>query len=304
MYYITDKSDIQDLIFDLCETDILWLDTEVADYQTQQPHLSLIQILAYPESVDGSRTCIIDVLGKPEIVELFQEQIMFNPSITKVFHNAKYDLRFLGKTKAKNIVCTLELARKIPYYLLPVSNYTLKTLVETLTIFKTIDKEAQESNWGIRPLTAKQLAYAKLEPVYLSQLYLELVKLEAQVDIDPATEDLELLIKRYEEIEEQWKLLDSEITHLQKKIKQAMFTQEKLDTSSFKLTKSQRNTIRTELTQLVELVNSQEYPVNFPVNLTKDIQKQLGQDLEKLVVEVETKEIYSLKRKSILSDEL
>jgi len=39
---------------------------------------------------------------------------MLNPAIEKVFHQASYDLKFLGKTKAKNVTCTLEMA--IPYY--------------------------------------------------------------------------------------------------------------------------------------------------------------------------------------------
>jgi hypothetical protein len=37
----------------------------------------------------------------------------------------------LGKSKAKNVTCTLNW-QKIPYYLLPVPNYQLKTLAEQL----------------------------------------------------------------------------------------------------------------------------------------------------------------------------
>ena len=193
MYYLREKLEIENEINEFAETDILWLDIEVADYKTKQPRLSIIQVLAYSHDVNGSRTCILDVLDRPDLIELFINKIMANEQIIKVFHNASYDLRFLGTKKAQNIICTLEMAHSIPYYLLPVNSYSLKSLSETLTNFKNISKDEQSSDWGIRPLSQKQLQYAKMETVYLAQIYQKLIILEAKLTPDPLTEDLEAL---------------------------------------------------------------------------------------------------------------
>ena len=112
MIYLTDVHQIKNVILDLTETDILWLDTEVADYNTKKPRLSLIQVLAYPHNLDGDRTYMLDVLDRQDVIDFFINNIMINEEIKKVFHNAKYDVRLLGKTKAKNIFCTFELIKQ------------------------------------------------------------------------------------------------------------------------------------------------------------------------------------------------
>ena len=48
MHYLTDATEIKAQINQLCSSKILWLDTEVADYRTPNPRLSLIQVLANP----------------------------------------------------------------------------------------------------------------------------------------------------------------------------------------------------------------------------------------------------------------
>ncbi|MDY7023271.1 MAG: ribonuclease D, partial [Cyanobacteriota bacterium] len=146
MLYFTAPEQIKTVITQLLSSKILWLDTEVADYQAN-PRLSLIQVLTQTD-----RLLIFDVLDRPELTALFIEEIMANPAIEKVFHNAKFDLKFLGKKQAKTVTCTLEMAQKIPYYLLPVSNYKLKTLATYFTDFSNIDKVEQGSDWGQRPL--------------------------------------------------------------------------------------------------------------------------------------------------------
>ncbi len=47
---------------------------------------------------------------------------MVNASIKKVFHNPNYDLMLLGNKKARNIICTLEMGKVIPYHILPLPN--------------------------------------------------------------------------------------------------------------------------------------------------------------------------------------
>ena len=98
MPYCTDKDKIKVLINEYSKRKLLYLDTEVADYNTRKPKLSLIQILDDFTDVSGDSVYILDVLEQPEIAEIFIEKIMVDSAIEKVFHNSSYDLKLLGKT--------------------------------------------------------------------------------------------------------------------------------------------------------------------------------------------------------------
>lgn len=174
MFYLTRTAEIQAAIAQFAAHRILWIDTEVADWQTPCPRLSLIQVLAQETDCTGEFTYILDVLEKGELVQEFVRKIMANPDIEKVFHNASYDLRFLGKSQSQNVTCTLKWARKLKRDRLGVSNLKLKTLAAELCQFSDIHPEEQSSDWGQRPLTQRQLTYAKMDTVYLAQVYLKL----------------------------------------------------------------------------------------------------------------------------------
>ncbi len=298
MYYLNQANEIKLLIDEFKELKTLWIDTEIANYQTNKPQLSLIQILAYPQDLSGSRTCILDVFQQQDIVQYFIKTIMENPEIEKVFHNAKYDLQFLGKTAAKNVTCTLEIAKKIPYYLLPVSRYDLKTLTEKLTDFNNINKQEQISDWGIRPLTIEQLEYAKMDPVYLAQIYHHLMELNSKSNPQPIADDLTLIDQRYQEIEPQWKLINSEINHLKERAKKAMKVQNKSEIKSFKLSNINKHSIKVDLAELVKVVVDRGLEIHLPITLTKNMQQQLGEILQQLPLEEEKSIIWQLKTKT------
>jgi ribonuclease D len=174
MFYVTQASEIQAVITRLASRQILWLDTEVADYDTPFPKLSLIQVSVEPLDLAGDNVYILDVFKKPDVVKYFINQIMANANIEKVFHNSSYDLQYLGKMEAQNITCTLKIARKISRDRLGTSNLKLKTLAKELCNFTDVDEEEGTSDWGRRPLSQKQLNYAKMDTVYLAQVHLHL----------------------------------------------------------------------------------------------------------------------------------
>jgi S-DNA-T family DNA segregation ATPase FtsK/SpoIIIE len=182
MHYLSVPTEIQATIFRLSTRPILWVDTEIADWWTFFPRLSLIQVLENPRDLTGDSVYLLDVLDWPDLVQLFIDQIMVNPDIEKVFHNASYDLRFLGKARAKNVTCTLKLAKKLPKQALGTSNYKLKTLAKELCQFKDVDVKQQSSDWGRRPLSQEQLIYAKMDTVYLSQVHQYLLRLTQPSD--------------------------------------------------------------------------------------------------------------------------
>ncbi|HAX74434.1 MAG TPA: cell division protein FtsK, partial [Cyanobacteria bacterium UBA11372] len=177
MQYLTKNAEIKEVIGKLAAAKTLWLDTETAHWNAPDPKISLIQVLAEPEDLTGDRAYIIDVLNKPDLVEEFISQVMENPEIEKVFHNAKYDVKFLGKERAKNVTCTYKIARKRKRARLQVPNLQLKTLAEHLCHFSNVDKSEQASDWGQRPLTPKQLQYAKMDVVYLAQVHRRLLEI-------------------------------------------------------------------------------------------------------------------------------
>jgi ribonuclease D len=287
MPYLTSTSEIRAIVAEYTNAKTLWIDTEVADYKSRNPRLSLIQVLDNPKDLSGDRVYLLDVLEQPNIIAEFVEKIMINSGIEKIFHNASYDVKFLGNKKANNVTCTLEMAKKIPYYLLPLPNYQLNTIATALCSFNNIDKQEQKSDWGKRPLTEEQVEYAYLDCIYLAQIHLNLLRLKAQARPDPATEDLILLSTRYSQLEQQWKLLNSEFEHLQERMKEAMQVQNLSETYDYKLSSYERTTVKATFKELAKLAQTQGINLDFPITLTQKLQKDLGKNLEQLSVDID-----------------
>lgn len=302
MPYLTTASEIHSLIAEYTKSKTLWIDTEVADYKSRKPKLSLIQILDAPQDMSGDCVYLLDVLDQPDVIDNFIEQIMVNSAIEKVFHNASFDLKFLGNKQAKNITCTLEMAKKIPYYLLPLPNYQLKTLATELCKFNNIDKQEQTSDWGKRPLTEEQIEYAYLDCIYLAQVHWHLLKLQAENLTDPTTEDLTSLGAKYSQLEQQRKLVTSECEHLQERIKKAMQVQNVSETAYCQLNSYERKTVKVTFVELARLVQTQGIDLDFSITLTEKLQKDLGQNLEQLAVDIDKTTAWRLTSKAQETD--
>ncbi len=171
MHYLTHPNDIRTAIATWRTASTLWLDTEIADWQTPYPRLSLIQVLTNEHDRTGAESFILDVLDRPDVTQHFIQTLMLNPAIEKVFHNASFDRRYLGKDQAQNVTCTLKLARSIGKIRLGTSNLKLKTLAAELCQFTDVDAEAQSSDWGRRDLSPNQLHYAAMDVVYLAAVH-------------------------------------------------------------------------------------------------------------------------------------
>ena len=177
MHYLTQPTEIYQQISQLSLSKTLWIDTEIADCYTDKPKLALIQVLADYTDLTGESAYIFDVLGKPDLAVYFINQIMVNPQIEKVFHNAGFDLKYLGKELAQNVTCTLKIAKKITKEVLQTTNLKLKTLAAELCQFSHVDAEEGSSDWGKRPLTQKQLNYAAMDTVYLAAVHYRLLEI-------------------------------------------------------------------------------------------------------------------------------
>ena len=284
MPYLTVASDIKALIAKFAQSRILWIDTEIADY-ISNPKLSLIQVLADPRDLTGDATFLLDVLDKSELIKYFVDQIMVNPNIEKVMHNANYDIRFLGNDDAQNITCTLNMARKVPYYILPLPDRKLKTLVEKICNIGYVDKTEQGGDWAKRPLSENQLQYATMDAVYLVRVHRHLLEIIDKCYPDPASENLTALGEKYQKIESQWKPLDSEIAEVKDRIKTGMLATKLKDSAYFELSSS--ITMKVDFMTLANLTQAEKIELNLPVMLTKEIQRQLGQLIDHPSLEIE-----------------
>lgn len=300
MLYLKDADQISEIITQYTQAEILWIDTETADFMTRKPKISLIQILDDCQDTTGEKVLILDVLEQPKIVDLFIKDIMLNSQIEKVFHNAKYDLKFLGKSQAKNVTCTLEMAKAIPYYMLQIPDYSLKTLAETLCNV-SVDKTQQSSDWGQRPLNQQQLNYAKMDSVYLAMVHQKLLQVQLS-DRPPAAEDVSALAKRYLELKQQLQLIESEFTHVETRLKAAMQVQNVAETDNLKLSQSSRKTMKVDFGELALVTQNNKLYLDFQIALTQKLQKQIGSLIEQLNVKEETNNSWRLSVKNNQDD--
>ena len=125
-----------------------------------------------------------------------------------------------------------------------------------------------------------------------------MLELKAASNPEPKTEDLVALGVRYSEIEEQWRLLNSEFEHLQERVKKAMQVQNVSETSFCKLTSYERKTVKAQFLELAKLVQSQGLSLDFSITLTQKLQKDLGENLEQLSVDIDTTTAWRLSSKT------
>lgn len=271
----------------------LWIDTEIANWEIpSKARLSLIQILPETEKSKSQKAkelvkdvIILDVIDKDITIETFIKEIMFNNNIEKIFHNKSFDIRWLGKEKAQNCYCTLEMSRKFPKFALQSENNKLKSLVEYFFPEYKVDKEEQTSDWGKRPLNEDQIKYAMLDPVYLAMIYYKLldINVDQQYSIvfKKNLENISDIEKELLEVESIYEKLEDRYDFLKSKLIEKMKNEKKSETEKFVIKKTERKTQKINLKVLVEKL-SKNNPIDFEITLTKELKDEL--DKHKIVI--------------------
>ena len=77
-----------------------------------------------------------------------------------------------------------------------------------------------------------------------------------------------------------------------------MQAQNVMETSVCKLISYERQTVKVPLTELVKLLQNQDVSLDFPITLTQKMQKDLGDNLEKLAVDIDTTTSWRLSTKN------
>ncbi|MBW2648332.1 MAG: ribonuclease D, partial [Deltaproteobacteria bacterium] len=147
---------------DILNARYVGIDTEYDSFRYFREKLCLIQICT------ESRAYIFDPLLDVDIS--FLGDAFINPSIVKIIHACDNDIRLLNRDygfRFRNIFDTYRAAS-----ILGITPLSLASIVsECLGVDLEKPKKIQRSRWDIRPLTDKQLNYAALDTLYLSDLY-------------------------------------------------------------------------------------------------------------------------------------
>lgn len=144
----------------------LGVDTEANSFHAYRERLCLLQV------ADGTDDWLVDpiALGGElrRIAPLFA-----NPAIPKIFHAAEYDLMLLRKELGIELrglfdtqVASTLLKRK--------QTGLAAVLLEMYGL--DVSKKEQRSDWGRRPLTPDQMAYARSDVHFLPDLHLRLAR--------------------------------------------------------------------------------------------------------------------------------
>jgi ribonuclease D len=267
----------------------LFIDTEVADYKSKtKARVALIQILARSESNKNETAMLLDVLNFSSCLMTFIHKIMMNDAITKVFHNKSYDLQYLGGNLSKNVECTLEMAREIPYHLLPVTNLKLTTLVEHFVtkneteqkehLLYTDKEEMQSSDWAARPISDQQMTYAAKDVYALEYIYDKLKPLVEQSANVGNADEINQISSKIQEMSSNFKSLESEMNYLQEKLKQLMVEHNVEETQSHKLSTGTRTVSHVPLYELANAIVKKQAKVESPIMLTDKLLKELNKN--------------------------
>ncbi len=140
------------------------VDTEANSFHAYRERLCLLQV------ADGEQDWIVDpiALGSDlkRIAPLFAD-----PAVAKVFHAAEYDLMLLRKELGVE-VCGL-FDTQVAITLLKRKETGLAAVLREMYGLD-LSKREQRSDWGRRPLTAEQVAYARADVHFLPDLRVRL----------------------------------------------------------------------------------------------------------------------------------
>ncbi|EPB8150150.1 ribonuclease D [Clostridium perfringens] len=159
------KEDV-DFILTKCKT--ISIDTETTGLDPLNDKLCLMQICA------KDRVYVIQEINSHNSLNI--KYLLSTNKVSKIFHHANFDLRFLMKalntTDIKNVICT-----KVAYKLINgiKESSSLKDLIYKYLKIK-LDKSQQTSDWSKLILNNNQLEYAINDVIYLETLWEHLKK--------------------------------------------------------------------------------------------------------------------------------
>jgi ribonuclease D len=156
---IETQADLERLFQRIKTEPLIALDTEAASFHRFRDRVYLLQLSSRQE------TAVVDPLSISSLAPL--GELLLDPKIEIVFHDADYDLRLLGHEyglRATNLFDT-----RIAAQLLNEPGVGLAALLEKYLGVR-LDKRYQRADWSARPLTPEMLEYAAADTRHLPLL--------------------------------------------------------------------------------------------------------------------------------------
>ena len=157
--YLDQSSEVDRFLDQISDVTELALDTEGASFHRFLDRIYLLQLST------RDRSAIIDPLpiGTPQkLGDLLQD-----PKVEVVFHDADYDLRLLHQDYGWHVTKIFD--TRVAAQLLGIKSFGLAALLEQYFDVK-LDKKHQRADWSMRPLTHDMLEYAAQDTRFLLQL--------------------------------------------------------------------------------------------------------------------------------------
>lgn len=170
MQLITDSAALAAFCQKVAGSPYLSVDTEFLRDKTYYPKLCLLQIASPDEAA------VIDPLAEGmDLAPVFA--LMQNPNIVKVFHAARQDVEifYLLSGQVPRPLFDTQIAAAVCGY---GESVGYETLVNRI-VGAELDKSSRYTDWSVRPLSEKQLAYAVSDVTHLRVIY---STLKAQVE--------------------------------------------------------------------------------------------------------------------------
>lgn len=156
---VADRGALGRLLERLDRADEVAVDTEADSFFSYRDKVCLVQVSALGEDF------LIDPLVGLDLGPL--GRLLADPTKTKVFHDAEYDVLILKRDfgfQFRNLFDT-----RVAAAVLGSQAPGLASVLEE-RFGVTLDKSMQRSNWAQRPLSDKQVAYARLDTRFLVEL--------------------------------------------------------------------------------------------------------------------------------------
>lgn len=198
---IADDAGLKELLPRLSASPLVAVDTEAASFHRYVDRVYLLQLSS------RELTAVVDPLAVRSLAQF--GNLLADPGIEIVFHDADYDLRLLEREfgfRATRLFDT-----RVAAQLLNEPGIGLAALLSKY-LGVTLDKKFQRADWSARPLTEPMLRYAASDTHYLPDLR-DILKdqLEQMGRLSWAEEEFALL----EKVE--WSVQDSEAPWLRMK---------------------------------------------------------------------------------------
>ena len=159
LLYVDTQQDADNFLDDISGVREIAVDTEGASFHRFIDRIYLLQLST------RERSAIIDPLPigmPPRLGEILQD-----PDVEVVFHDADYDLRLLHQDYGWHVNHIFD--TRIAAQLLGIKAFGLAALLEQFFDVK-LDKKHQRADWSLRPLTRGMLDYAAQDTKYLLDL--------------------------------------------------------------------------------------------------------------------------------------